>query len=233
MASQVYRIWIGAPDGSEREVISGSFSDDESRVLVNFDREVDRLAATVLLREGGQLSLYTDSHGEMAARLPPRPAVAEFLLQLRPFVLNDESTSFNRVANLLCRRMVSARFRDFVEELKAVFSGERFHDGIQVKAAGTDVNTEETVKKWLNAYEYHRDQEQQQALETLFPALSKESCEVVFLALLREKATAIIHIGDLIRCLIRSSKNISPMAGADGVAADEERGVPGRQGGHK
>ena len=92
---------------------------------------------------------------------------AEFIHQLRPFVLANEPTEFHRVRNILGRHLTLKRFRDVLAALKYLFSGRRITDSIQVTVDDTQVNSEDVVTKCAQCFEYHRDDEKRDAITAL------------------------------------------------------------------
>jgi hypothetical protein len=80
------------------------------------------------------------------------------------------------------------------------------------------VNSSETLTLWLNAYEYHRDEDKRAAFESLHDGILPvaEHSRAVFVGMMLDRARAVIEIGNAIFALKRNAA-ISPFPG------DEQR----------
>lgn len=75
----------------------------------------------------------------------------------------------------------------------------------------TDVvlNSEATIWKWLNAYEYHQDPEKRAHLESLHHVLPLESSIPIFLSLLGDKVQAILQLAALVAVVVGKQASVS------------------------
>ena len=90
----------------EAEKLHVEVDDSDWQTLIGYLEDFDRLAAT---RMGGNCQIKVTftfdarTGFSWSGEMPPEDDVAAFLHRLRPFVLNDERSNFNRVCNILGR----------------------------------------------------------------------------------------------------------------------------------
>lgn len=155
-----------------------------------------------IVRDGAPANLnvlYDASSGlSFSANVPAPEQTLALLHLLRPFQLNDEPTNFNKISNLLSRRLASGTFRSMVQRLKDHYSGKAGQELIQFKSNDVVINSEATLNLWLNAHEYHRDRDKQQELEELHCILPLESSKAIFSMMLHAKVQAIFALANII-----------------------------------
>ena len=61
------------------------------------------------------------------------------------------------------------------------------------------INSEKTMMDWLNAYEYHRDQDKKIKLKPIFEMFSHDGARAIFVMFIVDKIKAIQGISDLIK----------------------------------
>jgi hypothetical protein len=165
--------------------------------------------------------------------LPPKAEIQALLHVMRPFVLQSEPTAFNKIVNMLKRRIPDDRVRASFDRQKAIFSGEEFQQQMKMTAftgPGTQavLNSEATFQLWLNAYEYHRDEDKKAAMEELHALLPFEWLRAMFVSMMMDRALAVLNIANFIRFLETSA----PGSGRQFIAtldAAREQGSLGRQ----
>lgn len=185
---------------------SFEFPDDEIERLFEYTQYAQELEQTSIVRDGANLQLII--RGENATKslkyswtLPPDDDISALLHKLRPFVLENERTSFYRVVNILNRRLDRDEIRTVLNAQKYEYSGRAFLDQLSIKLDESPVNSEDMLKKWLNASEYHRDKDKQdelRVLETWFPNAFSRG---LFISMIIDKARAILYIADFIRIM--------------------------------
>jgi hypothetical protein len=186
-----------------------AFEAGEWALLQRFGQFADELRSTELVSKPGGLrwSQRFDDEGTRFEILeePARDSFRALLHAVRPFVLADEETSFGKIRKLLARRLDDPDFRRYLEREKARFNG-TMPGKIQFVADGVLLNSDEIVRKWLNAYEYHRDRDKAQEIEALhdgeiFP-LEMTRMHVVDLVL--DKTRAVLELFNAVRSLERN-----------------------------
>jgi hypothetical protein len=106
------------------------------------------------------------------AALPPEADIAEFLHRMRPFVLEDERTSFKRVRGILWQRLNKPLFLKRLAHLQELFSVCDL--GFTITVGDIALTAPAAVKKWLNAFEYHRDAGKQAELRAMYEVFPDE-----------------------------------------------------------
>jgi len=92
--------------------------------------------------------------------------------------------------------------RAVAQAQKDLFSGKRMQQQLQVTSNGVLLNSQETLEKWLNAYEYHRDKGKKAQLDALHKILPIEFSIPLFLSLLIDRAAAVLDLADLVGLII-------------------------------
>lgn len=185
---------------------SGEFTDQEYTILREFISCSDTLMNTQFIKKKdfGSLQLKSNENGQLSVEvtLPDWDDVCVFLHKLRPLILTDEKTYFNKVKNL-----VSSKFRDefwqgFFDLQKEAFNSKRNQGLVQIKSNEEILNSEKMLFTWLNAHEYHREIDKQKFLEDLHHILPLDASKVLFLRLLIDKVEAIRNLTDLIKVVL-------------------------------
>jgi hypothetical protein len=185
-----------SPNGEEHILVTGQFEDNEWNALMRYLRYARDLAGIELLRRGGPGRLtvnYKEGQGlSYSVDLPPEDQFLALLHRLRPFILQNEETNFYRICKHLGRRLEDHKTRQFLLGLRSYFSGQRMQDPIQITSNNVLINSEETLQKWLNAHEYHKDPDKQRELELLHQIMPLEASRAIFAMILYDKTQAII-----------------------------------------
>ena len=210
-------------EGRAEIAVRAVFEDDEWRWLNAFVQYAEELAATPIVQDGFGTSLkmkFTQEQGlSIEAKTPPMDAVRLFLHKLRPFILKDERTSYYRISAILDRRFEDDTIRTLLLGHKRRFSTARaqglftIHVSSTISDKGgmppTILNSDETLMKWLNAHEYHRDEDKQKELEELHRAFPADALRTILVSLLIDKAQAIFDLADFARCILGKQKEHS------------------------
>ena len=69
---------------------------------------------------------------------------------------------------------------------------------IRIRSNETLINSDETLMKWLNAHEYHKDRDKQAELDSLHQVLPLETSRAVFIMMLYDKVRTILILSKLI-----------------------------------
>jgi hypothetical protein len=199
-----HRVRLGFKGGENEphRYVEADISDADWTALLNYRKYATDLRATEIVRAGApcKLSLRFNAQTGMSysTELPPDDSVLALFHRLRPFVLNDEPTNLYRVLNIIKRAFDDAGFRRFLDALKEFSSGRRMQAMILMKSNDVVINCDETLQKWLNAYEYHRDPDKQKEIDALHELFPLEASRAVFVSMMFDKARAILVVADLI-----------------------------------
>lgn len=207
-----YKLTLVTKKAGEQVSISGSFTDEDWKRLEAFVQYADELLETQLVRSGMLASLQINwkkgKRAMISTKLPPWDDVVVFLHKFRPIGLQSESTNFYRVWNTLSKELAHSYFRSILKEQHDMYSGKRMQAQFRLQSDDVLLNSEKVLYDWLNAYEYHRDEEKQEFIDSLHTMLPLEASKVIFLALLTDKAKAIHNIAALIRVVQGKQKSV-------------------------
>ncbi|KPV54671.1 hypothetical protein SE17_02260 [Kouleothrix aurantiaca] len=187
-------------------ILSGEFSDDDWRRLENFAQYADELLRTKFAQKGdtGELRVQSTEEGglQFEARLPDWDDVTVFLHKFRPILLQNESTFFYKIVNILARELEHPYVRGFLQREKARYSGKILQSAFQITSNDIIINSEQAVSDWLNAYEYHRAEDKQALLEKVHTMFPLDASKVLFLSVLNEKLFAVYNVAGFIQVMV-------------------------------
>lgn len=182
------------------------FPGDEWSRLSRFAEFAGQLSQTRVRKDGGLLefTVITTAEGqiEIQGKLPSPDDADAFLHRMRPFVLkHKEPTYLPHICNTIARRMNDPRIRARLDRQKKLFDGERMRSMVTIKSNEVVLNSEQMLMKWLNAFEYHRDEDKRNEVEALHWLWPTEGSRALFLALMLDKADAVSYVHWLIGTL--------------------------------
>ncbi|MCY3668502.1 MAG: hypothetical protein OXH81_22775 [Gemmatimonadetes bacterium] len=210
---QPYKVVMAIKSTGEVVETSGHIPSEDWAQLLRFRDEVDELIT--YLRRCDNLnvnySLNWDSEGNLSAEVHDTVDdrdIVVILHRLRPFQLNDEPSCFYRMANVLKRHMGHDVLKPCFQYFRDLFSGKDFQSQMSLTLMSDDqkdliVNCEKTLMDWINAYEYHRDDEKRRLIEDLDTTLPEEFSRSMFKSMLLDKVKAVIYFRNMISALER------------------------------
>lgn len=215
--AQQYKLDLINDETGATVSISGEFTDGEVRTLNAYLECVDELWRTPFALKGdlGESHLNFDIRNKQVREkvlLPDWQDVKGFLHTFRPLILEDESTSFKNVARILGQHFEHEFFRNALKLQHKMYQGKNFESLVQIRANGVLLNSHKTLFNWLNAHEYHRDDEKADALEELHQLFSLEVSKTIFLRLLWDKAIACLNIASLIKVALGKESEITMLS---------------------
>ncbi len=192
---------------------SGEIPETDWDRLMIYANEVVDLEQSEVIRRG--LRVRIKLSWDAASRqlryegdLPSDDEIAALLHRLRPFVLQDETANFYRIVNTLSRYLNDGNARDFLRLQRDAYSGKSFQRQMRIgwKSESTQsvINSDETLVRWLNAHEYHRDKEKQEEIKRYDELLPPGVTRAIFVSMLLDKIKAIGNVAVVIRMLARS-----------------------------
>ncbi|MCC7064474.1 MAG: hypothetical protein IT456_16800 [Planctomycetes bacterium] len=208
-----YSVTLSFKPPSPPVTARGEFTEDEWNLLTRFQVLDEELRTARLLTHDPpwQLSVGFDSYGQVASHnLPERIEIRELLHLLRPLILDSEPTAFYRIVNLLARHFTDDQFRRIFTAWRARFSGKDTQTSYRIEVGGLLINSERSLKLWLNAYEYHRDQDKQAILASLKDSGPFELVETMFVDLLTRQAEAISLAASFVARIAEAVSRRSP-----------------------
>lgn len=193
-------------DTGENVSLHGGFQEDAWNSLNEFLEYADDLLNSEFVKDSMRATLKIkweqNSSMMVSTQLPDWDAVTVFLHKLRPIWLQDESTNFYKICNLLTKELTHPYFRNTVDEQRDIYSGKRKQATYTIQSNDVVLNSEKVLANWLNSFEYHRDKEKRESIEKLHKIFPLEASKVLFLGLLSDKALAINNIAVIVRAIV-------------------------------
>lgn len=183
--------------GATLRVIEGSFEKSDELLLRNFVAAMGRVRATELLRRGlpaitgmklGESGLVftCTSYGNSE--------LYELLHVLRPVMLSDEATSFEKIAGLLKRRFADRVFSDLLKRLRRMFEHGELSLYLQFGVGSQPLFHRSTLDTWLNGVQYHTDAEKAEAWAALENVLQLENSRALVMNQLHSRVKALMML---------------------------------------
>lgn len=190
--------------------VEAEFAGDEIERLRAYCNYVDDLLQIELVRAGIPCELnlnYKEGEGAtLSAKLPHDDHIMALLHRLRPLILNDEHASFNRICGILQRRIEEPLVREALKRQRQIYDGRRMREQLivtsSVDTAETIINSEQTLFKWLNAFEYHRDQNKKAEIDHFHQLVPLDYSKAIFLMLITDKVRAICNVAGLVEIAV-------------------------------
>lgn len=195
-------------DDEEPTELVAVFSDDEIALLKQYCEHSARLRSTTIVKEGlssevkmagvdGDAPQVQTSRGELDFEL-----IGSFLHHLRPLYLSEDPASFDNVAGRIGRRFANEAMKRHLKAIRSVKENSPYNGFGQFTIADVPLWDNETLKKWLYAFEYHQNPEKKEYLRDLQTNLSQDGIRIVFVQQLRQQASAYFHLEALARFII-------------------------------
>lgn len=228
-----FKVAIPKEDSGNTVTLPGELSDRKWGVLERFLEEVEGLRVCQWVKDGlhANFKLKGITGKGMSLETPGRPehgSVVEVLHRLRPFVLEGETTYFLKAVNTLKSGVRDPRLKDFLKQYKDRFTGDDQKDVIRLYVFNVDssqidptrpldevleeysarhlqLNTEGALKLWLNAFEYHRDEDKRTEYVERTGGKPDEWALAVYRSLIAGKAEAILRYANLLATLEKES----------------------------
>ena len=108
------------------EDVTPTISSEERRSLERFVREQEVLASSAAFKRSArpmEMRADPEKGASIHGRMPSDEDLIVVLHRLRPFILNDEPYSFNRVSGILARAFAQQPIRDVLKEERRRYDG--------------------------------------------------------------------------------------------------------------
>ena len=182
------------------------FPDEDWKRLNNYSKYTDKLNATRFVNEemGSTLKIAYDlSDGiKFSWQYPSDDDFAAFIHRLRPFVLNREDTYFPKISNLYRKKLNHSVLDPLFKTLKEYFDGTNSQKFFRLKSNEIIINSDNTLHKWLNSYEFHHEENKKEILRSMHKIFPEEASRAIFVMLLIDKSKAIQVLNGIIRPVI-------------------------------
>jgi len=214
--SHPYKLSLTNDETGEEINLTGKFSDEDWRHLDEFTQYTKDLISIKFVQDGmpASLKIHWDENSGMAvsSKLPSWDDVTVFLHKFRPLGLQSESTYFYKICGLLTKELTHPYFRNMVDLQRDIFSGKVLQAQFRISSDDVVLNSERVLYDWLNAYEYHRDKEKREFIQSLHTMLPLDASKVLFLSLLTEKTKAINNVAALTMVVIGKQESVEGLA---------------------
>lgn len=201
--TKLISFFIENPDTACKQKIDATFDEVELNMLEGFLLQIEELRKTRLIKNGFHPSLNIKWNKEdgfiVETQLPPEDDLLALLHRLRPFILKQEYASFEKVAALLQKKFNHNEFQPFLKYYRHLYQGKQIESIMTITTNDMVINSEKTMMDWLNAYEYHRDQDKKMKLKPIFEMFSHDGARAIFVMFIVDKIKAIQGISDLIK----------------------------------
>lgn len=182
-------------EGDADLLIHGEFSDDEHVTLLQYLKQNDQLVESKPLREGFPCDLtinFDQVTGlEVKTSLPDNDTLSILLHRLRPLILDKEPACFSAVSSVIGKRVKEPHIRRLLREQRQLYDGRDLQRVVKFASNEVIVNSDKVLRDWLNAHEYHRDRDKQQAVDALFKHLPGNLLHGILISMLVDKVRAI------------------------------------------
>lgn len=209
MSNKTFNLRIQYEADSDDVIEQLSICDVNMKVLRRFCEYINELEALNLayskLSSSMNLHAERDKSGKyrIAFRtdLPDPHSFRLFTDAIRPFILESENTYFYRILGMIRKSSESSRLRMVLKQLSKAFKNAGF-PRIQLKAGGDAYNHENTLKLWMNAYRFHRDEDKRVLLESFQEIVPREMLDYFFMSMLVAKGQTIRNLDLLVQAIL-------------------------------
>lgn len=193
-------------------VVEGDFTDRELEVLEQYLEQYETIASSPALSGGFSFNMKLQWAQDSAAvdcDLPDDDTLGLLLHRLRPFILSKEPASYERVSGLVRKRVQHPVISDMLKRQRRLYDGRDFQEMLRITIDGTLVNSEETLKAWLNSHEYHRDRDKRAHIESLLSAFPGDLAKGILVNMLIDKMGACKNLAGFVAVLLGKSESLT------------------------
>lgn len=196
-----FKLLITNKRTGEETTLEGVFPEKEWNTILRYVSFAEGIRSTLFVQQelkAGSLN-WNRELGFSVEEVPSDSAVRELLHVLRPVILEKEPTYFLKVLKIFERRFDHPAPRRTFKRLRDSFRTKESQQLYTVSANELVLNSDEALKLWLNAFEYHRDPEKEVHLQSALGGMSLEAAKVIFIDALIVKANCALALADFVR----------------------------------
>ncbi len=187
--------------------VDGQFDDMEWKALNDFILYAHDLAETSVIKSNkfhSQFKLvYNKSSGfSETVTMPDIDDIKLVMYKLRPFILERESTSFNRVCGIVYRNIRNETISRLLGVQQDLFQGKIMRQTYKIAIDDTVINSEDLFMKWVNGFEYHRDEDKRAQFEQYRHIFSEDKFRAIFVDFVIDKIRAIDNLCILLEGIV-------------------------------
>ena len=200
------------PESKQEKEFSASFTEQEVFAFQLYNKKAVRLRGCKLIQneENVHFSIKWDKviGLKINSRLPNDNDFAALLHFMRPFILKKkEITNFNKIVDTLYQKLKNEEIRESIAYARELFSGKDFLKQIKMSLNDEIINNEKTLTKWLNAFEYHPDQNKIKELETMDQIFPLSDSKAIFISMIFDKVDAVFRIKNIVGHILYQLEN--------------------------
>jgi hypothetical protein len=200
---------LRSEDGSLVETLSGVFDEFDIDILRKFVKRMSRVRVCRLFTRGmpsiSNISVTAESGMKLVCAPYENSELHELLHVLRPVILEKETSSFQAVSGLLRRRFKSRRFSDHLKPIRKMFKDGELGSYMQLYLGARPFFDKSTLDLWLNAEQYHTDEDKAEAWADFERSLTTENARALVMAQLHSKVKALLHLEHIVGLVLRSA----------------------------
>jgi hypothetical protein len=203
--------------------LNDPISGDTSELIIEFTKKewgrlqsyinaVHELHATRFVQNSSGVNLNFKFDKDVgitwSVKMPPEDDLFAFLHRIRPLILEKEPYNFQKIRKMIERKLQKS-IPPILPFLLDLFTGKSMQRQVVMISNDHIINSEKMLFTWLNAHEYHRDQDKQEFLEELHKNMPLEWSRGIFVNLLIDKAKAIFQMADFIKLILGERESIT------------------------
>ncbi|MHB1350288.1 MAG: hypothetical protein ACYCYR_10495 [Desulfobulbaceae bacterium] len=200
------------PNSGDSTELIIEFTEKEWWQLQSYLKAVVELHATRFVKNSSGVKLNfkwdKDVGITWSVKMPPEDDLFAFLHRIRPLILEKEPYNFQKIRKMI-ERKIQKSIPPILPSLLDLFTGKSMQRQVVMISNDHIINSEKILFTWLNAHEYHRDQDKQKLLEELHKIMPIEWSRGVFVNLLIDKAKAIFQLADFVKLILGERESIT------------------------
>lgn len=207
---QHYRLELRA-EGLDSLVVDGDFTDPETAILEQYLEQYEAITASPVLSAGLTCNMnlqWTADSATVECDLPDEDTLGILLHRLRPFILSQEPASYEKVIAIVGRRVPHPAITDLLRRQRRVYDGREFQETMRISVNDTVINSDRTLKDWLNSHEYHRDADKREAVSSLLHAFPGNLTKGILVNMLIDRMRACINLAKLVAVLLGKQQSL-------------------------
>lgn len=196
--------------GATVAMVEGSFEAGDTTTLRNFVTAMANVRGTELLSRGlpAITNMKLNEQGLVFTCAPYKNSeLHELLHVLRPVVLSEEATSFDKISALLKRRFADKVFSSQLKRLRRVFEHGEFSLYMEFGVGGRSLFHRSTLDTWLNGTQYHTDAEKAKAWASLEKTLDVESTRALVMNQIHSRVKALFMLEGVVVVVLQQLQN--------------------------
>ena len=208
---QPYNITVKIKSTGETVKLEGKIPSEDWATLLRFRDEAKKLLTDIRECENPNVNFSLPWNREDGVLKPTvkktvkSSDLAIILHRLRPFILQKEPFEFNKTVNLLHRHINHGFTKELFKFFKDLFSGRELQKQMLVTSLTTSgellVNCDRMLMNWINAFEYHRDDDKRKLIQEIDKTLPEQIMRSLFVSMVIEKVKAVAEVRGIVSAI--------------------------------